>query len=164
CALPSESKVRAEVEKLLVAKAVWNEVGSKPPVMSGASDCRLPLSVAVVVARACEARPATEMSWMPPAVVPSGLSAAPWRELPITESAAPVLMRPLRPVDSAPKIAIPVSSSGAVARVVYLSHLIERDRVAAHQQRGRVGRQVDAVDRRLGQQAERGRGGRARLR
>src|SRR5436853_1977339 len=84
--------------------------------------------------------------------------------LPMTESAAPVLMRPLRPVDSAPKIAIPVSSSGAVARVVYLSHLIERDRVAAHQQRGRVGRQVDAVDRRLGQQAERGRGGRARLR
>src|SRR5439155_1346423 len=39
--------------------------------------------VAVVVARACEARPATEMSWMPPAVVPSGLSAAPWRELPM---------------------------------------------------------------------------------
>src|SRR5207244_2186689 len=35
--------------------------------------------------------------------------------LPMTDSAAPLLMRPLRPVDSAPKIAIPVSSSGAGA-------------------------------------------------
>src|SRR2546428_201850 len=134
--------------------------------MSGESDCRLPWSVAVVVGRAGAARPPTETSWMPPAVVPSGVSAVPRRELPptlamllpMTESAAPLLMRPLRPVDSAPKIAIPVSSSGAVARLVHLSHLIERDRVAAHQERGRVCRKIDAVDRGLGEQAERGRG------
>src|SRR5205823_8590255 len=81
--------------------------------------------------------------------------------LPMTDSAAPLLMRPLRPVDSAPKIAIPASSSGVL---VYLSHLVERDRVAAHQQRRRVGREVDAVHRRLREQAERRRRGLALLR
>src|SRR5436305_10182829 len=62
--------------------------------------------------------------------------------LPMTDSAAPLLMRPLRPVDSAPKIAIPASSSGVL---VYLSHLFVRDLVASHYLRCRSCRQVDYV-------------------
>ena len=89
CDFPRESNTRTDVEKLLLAKAVWNDVGSKPPAMTAASDWRLPLRVAADVAFACAERPATEMSCTPPAVVPSALSAVPWSGLPIRLVTAP---------------------------------------------------------------------------
>src|SRR4051794_30337016 len=66
--------------------------------------------------------------------------------LPITLSDAPVAMRPLRAVDSAPKIAMTSPSGGGGRRggFVNYAHVGERDPAVTDEQHGRTRAEVDA--------------------